>query len=94
MSPCSNGLAGPHRVGHLSFGSLSLTAVLFGSYQGENDHSSSEALRTAARTHTHMQECTEKCVSTCGLRFENNVLLNILNSFQCSSERLNRCGFA
>lgn len=33
----------PGRVGYLSYGSLSLTAVLFGSYQGENDHYNSEA---------------------------------------------------
>lgn len=38
MSPCCDGLADPRRVGYLSCGSLSLTAVLFDSYQGESDH--------------------------------------------------------
>ena len=49
----------PDGVAYLSFGSLSLTAVLFGSYQGENDHYNSEALLTAVHTHAGVHR---KCV--------------------------------
>lgn len=50
MFPCSNGLADPNSGGYPSFGSLSLTAVLFGSYPEESDQCSSEAIHGA---HTH-----------------------------------------
>lgn len=50
MFLCSNSLADPNSGGYPSFGSLSLTAVLFGSCPEESDQCSSEAVHGA---HTH-----------------------------------------